>query len=296
VVKQCSAETLFEDLLGGKVRSRHELKKNTNLDLINFVDNFLKQHGLTMSTKQFYKWRAECIKATRTKAVDKKMGNREEARKKNCIQLEKFHLNRKRYEMIIKLAKEEWLLSTDGVVKALHYNAKEQQFVAKVCYLKGKATKEEIMILADDWVIDVYGKEVVNKLIDHGEHEDFILPMDKDGKLATFKLDNHLIFRVKYVPPTFVHRYDEKSGCNRGVTDKVHTKGCWKGLLQDKTVVDLPEKEVEKQFGSTFVMECKRLGNRKFVPIPVGSCQSSVLELCPYLSCEKAPCIKYMQG
>jgi hypothetical protein len=296
VVKQCSAETLFEDLLGGKARSRHELKKNTNLDLIKFVDKFLEQHHLTMTTEQFYKWRDECIKATRTKAVDKKTGNREAARKEKNIQLEQFTLKRKRYEALIKLAKEEWLLSTDGVVKALRYNAKEKQFVAKVSYQKGKATKEEIMILADDWVIDVYGNDIANKLIDHGEHEDYILPVDKDGKLATFKLDDRSIVRVKYVPPTFVHRYDEKSGCDRGVTDKVHTKGCWKGLLQDKTVVDLPEKEVEKQFGSPFLMECKRLGNRKFVPIPVGSCQSSVLELFPYLRCEKAPCIKYMQG
>ena len=83
-------------------------------------------------------------------------------------------MNKDAYETVMKLAKEEWLLSMDGVVKALRYNAKEQQFVAKVSYQKGKATKEEIMILADDWVIDAYRKELANKLIDHGEHEGFL--------------------------------------------------------------------------------------------------------------------------
>ena len=66
---------------------------------------------------------------------------------------------------------------------------------------------------------------------------------------------------MKYVPPTHVYHYDKKSGFDHGVTSKVYAKACWKGLLQDKTVVDLREEEVEKQFGSQFLKECKRLGN-----------------------------------
>jgi hypothetical protein len=40
----------------------------------------------------------------------------------------------RKHEMVIKLAKEEWILSTDGVVKALRYRAKDEQFVARVHY------------------------------------------------------------------------------------------------------------------------------------------------------------------
>jgi hypothetical protein len=42
--------------------------------------------------------------------------------------------------------------------------------------------------------------------------------------------------------------------------------------------------------------ECKRLGTRKFVPIPVGSCRSSVMMIFPQLRCEKAPPVQFMQG
>ena len=277
-------------------RKSNELK-NTNLDLVNFVDKCLKRNGLPKSSKEFSDWKDECMhrtrrkpqKGTRRKLVDKKMGMRD-------LEKRLFYAQKDAYETVMKIAKEEWLLSTDGVVKALRYDAKQKQFVAKVSYQKEKTVKEQHMILADDWVIDTYGKELAKKLIDHGEHEGFLLPLDKDGKLATFKMDDRNIIRVKYVPPTFVHQYDKESGVDLGATGEVHAKACWKGLLHDKTVVDLPEQEIEKQFGSQFLNECKRLGKQKFVPIPVGSCRSSVIQLFPYLRCEKAPRINYMQG
>ena len=40
------------------------------------------------------------------------------------------------YKKIIELGKQEWLLSTDGVVKALRYDKNDKQFVAKVHYKK----------------------------------------------------------------------------------------------------------------------------------------------------------------
>ena len=39
-----------------------------------------------------------------------------------------------------------------------------------------------------------------------------------------------------------------------------------------------------------------RLGHKKFVDIPVGSCRSSMMMLFPKLRCEKAPPVKFMQG
>jgi hypothetical protein len=67
------------------------------------------------------------------------------------------------------MVKKEWLLSSDGVVKALQYNIKEQGFVAKIEYQKKKSTisVHETMSVTDDWVIDIHGKDIVRKLMDH---------------------------------------------------------------------------------------------------------------------------------
>ena len=50
----------------------------------------------------------------------------------------------------------------------------------------------------------------------------------------------------------------------------------------DGTITDLNE-GVVSQFGQQFVNECKTLASQKFVNIPVGSCRSSVMEICPGL-------------
>jgi hypothetical protein len=67
-------------------------------------------------------------------------------------------------------------------------------------------------------------------------------------------------------------------------------------LLEDGTVVPLQEEVVTTQFGARFVEECRRLGTKKFVPIPVGSCRSSVMALFPKLRCKDAPPVTFMQG
>ena len=128
----------------------------------------------------------------------------------------------------------------------------------------------------------------------HEEHEEFIKPVDEHGRIAMLKLDDRNITRVKYHPPTYVHKQDVHG--NDQVTNKICANGIWKGLLEDGTVLPIPEEVVTAQFGSRFVDECKRLGIRKFIPIPVGSCRSSVMMLFPKLRCEKAPPVKFMQG
>ena len=40
----------------------------------------------------------------------------------------------------------------------------------------------EQIAVTDDWVIDTYGKEFVNKLMDRAEHSEFIEPVAEDGR------------------------------------------------------------------------------------------------------------------
>ena len=57
---------------------------------------------------------------------------------------------RNTYKKIIELGKQEWLLSTDGVVKALRYDKNNKQFVAKVHYKKGSKPIEEKIRVSDE--------------------------------------------------------------------------------------------------------------------------------------------------
>jgi hypothetical protein len=135
-----------------------------------------------------------------------------------------------KYDMVIKLAKQEWMLSTDGVVKALWSRAKDKQFVAHVHYKKGTRLLEETLTISDDWVIDMYGKELAKKLIDRDENNQFIMPITEDGRVATITVDDLKITRVKYIPPTYVHKTDARG--NDHVTLilvlMVLGKDCWR--------------------------------------------------------------------
>jgi hypothetical protein len=186
---------------------------------------------------------------------------------------------KQKYEKVIQLAKEEWLLSTDGVVKELRYDAKHDIFVARVHYRRGTNIVQEKMIVPDDWVIDTYGKELANKLIDRAEHSNFILPVNEEGMLATIQVDDRKITRVKYHPPK-----DDSSN------------GIWKGLLDNGNELPIAEDLVHQQFGKRFVKECKKFGVRKFIPIPVGMNKSSLMNIFPQMRCENAPPLKFMQG
>ena len=135
------------------------------------------------------------------------------------------------------------------------------------------------MIVPDDWVIDTYGKELANKLIDREEHSNFILPVNEEGMLATIQVDERKITRVKF------HPRNDGSG-----------KGIWKGLLDNGNQLPIAEDLVNEQFGPRFVKECKKFGTSKFIPIPVGMNKSSLMNIFPQLRCENAPPMKFMQG
>ena len=131
--------------------------------------------------------------------------------------------------------------------------------------------------------------------MDREEHDLFIKPpVNEDGRPIVLKLDQRKIQRVKYYPAKYIHKTDDQG--KDQTTEDVYAKGTWSGQLDDGTVMPVPEELVKSQFGSRFVKECKRLGQRKYVDIPVGSCRSSLMTVFPQLRCEKAPPVKFMQG
>jgi hypothetical protein len=139
------------------------------------------------------------------------------------------------------------------------------------------------------------GKILLKKLIDHGEHGEYIEPLREVGKLAKVKVDERTITRVKYYPPKYKHKTD-KDGKNEHVTNKIFADGVWKALLDDGQVTSISESFVMEQFGHRFVKECQTLGNRKFVNILVGSCRSSAMSIYPELRHKEAPPVRFMQG
>jgi hypothetical protein len=295
VVSQCSTEALFQDLL--RTEDLEEKSStatiHTENELLIYTDDFLKNAGINDMTMQQY---SEWIKQEKLLKENCNQGTKEE-KIQSELELHNFYEKKQRYKKVIELAKEEWMLSTDGVVKALRYNGKEKHFVAKVHYqaLKGNIVKELEIIVSDDWVFDTYGIEFANKLIDHDQYQQYMKPLDKSGKFALVRIDNRIITRVKFFPAKHVRQKNER-GKVTAVKDEVCVLESWKGLLEDGTVMPLVEDMVTNQFGERFVEECKRLGTKKFVPIPVGSCRSSVIELFPNLRCDNAPPVKYMQG
>jgi hypothetical protein len=250
--------------------------------------------GYKMTIDKYHQWRKQGFQFIQSKPKMKKQWTEGEKRDR----LKKFHdflTKNYKYETVIRMAKEEWILSTDGVVCGLRYKGQEKRFVAQVKYTKEKKLTMIEMFVMDDWVIDTYGKDLANKLIDREKHCEYIQPLREDGTFAKVKVDDRTIMRVKYYPPKYFHETD-KDGSNERVTDEIYAEGVWKARLEDGTVTSISEAFVMEQFGKRFVKECKTLGNQKFVSIPVGSCRSSAMSIFPGLRHEKAPPVHFMQG
>jgi hypothetical protein len=77
---------------------------------------------------------------------------------------------------------------------------------------------------------------------------------------------------------------------------QICSKGVWRGLMEDKGVCKLMEATVAEYLENDFVAQCIRLGARKFVPIPVGSCGFSLIMMYPHLRCENALPVNFQQG
>jgi hypothetical protein len=138
----------------------------------------------------------------------------------------------------------------------LQYDVKEKGFVAKIECQKKKSTISicKKMSVIDDWVMDTYGKDIAKKCMDCTAHQEFMEPLNQDGVFARVKLDQGNIYRVKYCPEEYVHVTDDKGV--EYVTNEVHVKPLWKGLLDDGTLTNLNE-GVISQFGQWFMNECK---------------------------------------
>jgi hypothetical protein len=123
VVKKCDTSILFQDLFQNPdTASAQASHVHTEEDLLQHMDNFLNCVGLQMTTNQFYEWKNQVEQSLR-RDMDKKKRKRV---------MKDFQFKTKKYEKVIELAKDDWLVSTDGVVNALHCNPKQKQFVAKV--------------------------------------------------------------------------------------------------------------------------------------------------------------------
>jgi hypothetical protein len=301
-VSQCNTSTLFYDLFGSdnlKRGDRDPAPTHRESELITYINSYLKANKL-MNTYQLEKWREDCRKYSQTKPVGKKQWSSEEKLERNK-KLAEMHFQDEKYKKIIKIATEDWKLSTDGVVHALYYNAKDKVFVAKVHYKKvDKVSKKEAVVrehinVTDWWVIDTFGKDLAKKLIDRGENKEFLKPLNEHGVLATVKVDERNICGLKYHPPKFTHKREKKTGRDLGRTEQVRVPEMWKAKLDNGKIIDVGS-EVVTQFGQRFVDECKILNSRKFVSIPVGSCRSSVIKIFPALRCDDAPAVRYMQG
>jgi uncharacterized protein YdbL (DUF1318 family) len=222
VVSKCSTKTLFQDILRVEDEEKDEQKdkekdeekeaasggKHTESQLQMFIDNYLKSKGYKMSIDEYYQWRKAGFKFITKKPVLRKGWNEEEKRDRQK-KFNDFVAKNKKYETVIKMAKDEWMLATDGVINALRYNADKKKFVGKVSYTKDKKLRRLEMAVMDDWVMDTYGKDFAKKLIDRGEHGEYIQPLRQDGKIAKVKIDEHTITRVKYYPPKYKHKMDK---------------------------------------------------------------------------------------
>ena len=115
------------------------------------VDNFLKAAGMPMTMKQYYEWIEEVEECANMSSVHQGGQNKKDKKKGANIIADSWFMKEK-YKKVIELAKEDWLLSTDGMVKALRYDKQVKQFVAKVQYKKGSEVAKEMIRVSDDWI------------------------------------------------------------------------------------------------------------------------------------------------
>ena len=96
------------------------------------------------------------------------------------------------YRKVIHYGIEEYVVSTDRVVKALRYNEKGDKFLATVKYIDSSNTPQETVInVMNEWVLNTYRERVMKKLMDRAENHHFLLlpPTNTQGTLATIKIN-----------------------------------------------------------------------------------------------------------
>ena len=157
------------------------------------------------------------------------------------------------YDTVIDLALKEYALSMDGVVKALRYDHIRDTFMAKVLYIDTRDNiQENIMPVTNEWVLDNYDKAVMKKLMDREENQQFLLPpTNQQGSLATVKINEDKVVRLKYVP----EKKKEVEKTDGTMIEVIEHK--WKAKLDSGQEANVTEDFVSANFGERFKNELK---------------------------------------
>ena len=89
-----------------------------------------------------------------------------------------------KYNKCIATAKEDWILSKDGVVNRLCYNPKRCEYEATIKYMdENNVQKEAEMMVSYAWIVKEYGVVLAKKLRDVAENNYFLeTPLDRKGQ------------------------------------------------------------------------------------------------------------------
>jgi hypothetical protein len=122
VVSRCATETLFDDVFKVEFLSTQSPKKGLSTrknknDLLKFVDNFLLSQQL-LTVSQYQVWRMKTVEEMQKKpAAEKNLEKDEKMRQRRVM--DNYYGKLCQYKSAFEMAKKEWKLSTDGVVRAL---------------------------------------------------------------------------------------------------------------------------------------------------------------------------------
>ena len=178
-IRKCSNVETFGALLEQNKHQKGSQKVHTirEQDIQSNVDEYLlKESKLEMNLEQYLKWKKNEAKILKETAKDPD--------KKTWLERTRLYLLKKeKYTKCIAAAKEDWILSTDGVVNGLCYNPKRCEFEATVKYLdENKVQKEAETMVEHAWVINECGAALANTLIDIAENRYFLqIPFDEKG-------------------------------------------------------------------------------------------------------------------
>ena len=144
----------FEALLE---RNKHEHSNGEvhtigEQDLRSSVDEYLRNEAkLEMNLEAFFEWK---VREWNDLRESKNKSDRESwlERKNDYL------FTKNKYNKCIAAAKEDWMLSKDGVVNGLCYNPKRCQYEATIKYMdENNVQKEAEMMVEYAWIVNEYG-------------------------------------------------------------------------------------------------------------------------------------------
>ena len=152
-------------------------------DLQDYIDDYLKTSSFVMTSKQFYEWKKCNDKQTTNEEKGKQKGKittstiKEKPYRKKLVEKEQwkqtwqYQRTCKSYQDAIRWAQEDWKLS---IVTALRYNSAKKTFHHKSLSQKNGIDKTAEKIVNDQWLSDVYGYEIMSKLVDQASYQEFV--------------------------------------------------------------------------------------------------------------------------